>query len=200
MDVSQILEKMIVFSKGNLHDIDHFIRVWTYAKMIGELENLESSTQYILEIAAITHDIACPFCREKYGNTNGKYQEIEGVALVTDFLSETKISNEQIERVAYLVGHHHTLDDVVGKDYMILLEADFIVNAIENGYEIRKFVADWDKYGKAAGPIRNEQMAIEADYIICFWDYKSRGTKSMIENAKKYSKPYKIKNISLIKK
>ena len=72
--------------------------------------------------------------------------------------------------------------------------------AIENGYEIRKFVANWDKYGKAAGPIRNEQMAIEADYIICFWDYKSRGTKSMIENAKKYSKPYKIKNISLIKK
>ena len=72
--------------------------------------------------------------------------------------------------------------------------------AIENGYEIRKFVANWDKYGKAAGPIRNEQMAIEADYIICFWDYKSRGTKSMIENAKKYFKPYKIKNISLIKK
>ena len=72
--------------------------------------------------------------------------------------------------------------------------------AIENGYEIRRFVANWDKYGKAAGPIRNEQMAIEADYIICFWDYKSRGTKSMIENAKKYSKPYKIKNISLIKK
>ena len=68
--------------------------------------------------------------------------------------------------------------------------------AIENGYEIRKFVANWDKYGKAAGPIRNEQMAIEADYIICFWDYKSRGTKSMIENAKKYSKPYKIKNIN----
>lgn len=72
--------------------------------------------------------------------------------------------------------------------------------AIENGYEIRRFVANWDKYGKAAGPIRNEQMAKDADYIICFWDYKSRGTKSMIENAKKYSKPYKIKNISLIKK
>lgn len=68
--------------------------------------------------------------------------------------------------------------------------------AIENGYEIRKFVANWDKYGKAAGPIRNEQMAKEADYIICFWDYESRGTKSMIEYAKKYSKPCKIKKIS----
>ena len=153
MDISQILEKMIEFSKGNLHDIDHFIRVWTYAKMIGELENLDSSTQYILEIAAITHDIACPLCREKYGNTNGKYQEIEGIALVTDFLLSIKISNEQIERVAYLVGHHHTLDDVVGKDYMILLEADFIVNAIENGYEtnkIKTFIENtmWTDSGK----------------------------------------------------
>ena len=81
MNVSRIIEKMIECSKGNLHDIDHFIRVWTYAKMIGELENLDSSTQYILEIAAITHDIACPLCREKYGNTNGKYQEIEGIAI-----------------------------------------------------------------------------------------------------------------------
>ena len=137
MNVSRIIEKMIECSKGNLHDIDHFIRVWTYAKMIGELENLDSSTQYILEIAAIIHDIACPLCREKYGNTNGKYQEIEGIALVRDFLSDIKISDEQIERVVYLVGHHHTLDHVDGKDYMILLEADFIANASENGYEMR---------------------------------------------------------------
>ena len=41
MNVSRIIEKMIECSKGNLHDIDHFIRVWTYAKMIGELENLD---------------------------------------------------------------------------------------------------------------------------------------------------------------
>ena len=67
--------------------------------------------------------------------------------------------------------------------------------AIENGYEIRKFVANWDKYGKAAGPIRNEQMAIEADYIICFWDYKSRGTKSTINLCKKYNVNCKIVNI-----
>ena len=73
MTVSQIMEKMISFSKGNIHDIDHFLRVWSYAKTIGELEQLDSETQFILEIAAIKHDIACPLCREKYGNTNGKY-------------------------------------------------------------------------------------------------------------------------------
>ena len=69
--------------------------------------------------------------------------------------------------------------------------------AKENGYKLERFFADWNKYGKSAGPIRNEQMAIDADYIICFWDFKSKGTKSMIEYAKKYSKPYKIKRINL---
>lgn len=65
MKISEIMEKMIAFSKGNIHDINHFMCVWTYAKTIGELENLDQETQYILEVAAITHDIACPFCREK---------------------------------------------------------------------------------------------------------------------------------------
>lgn len=45
---------------------------------IAELENVDDETRYIIEAAAITHDIACPLCREKYGNTNGKHQEVEG--------------------------------------------------------------------------------------------------------------------------
>ena len=64
MTVSQILEKMIAFSEGNTHDIDHLTRVWAYAKTIGELEGLDPETQFVLEVAAITHDIACPLCRE----------------------------------------------------------------------------------------------------------------------------------------
>ena len=44
-------------------------------KTIGELEGIDKDTQFILEVAAIVHDIACPICREKYGNTNGKHQE-----------------------------------------------------------------------------------------------------------------------------
>ena len=87
MTVAEIMEKMIAFSEGNIHDIDHFIRVWTYAKTIGELERLDLQMQFILEVAAITHDIACPLCREKYGNTNGKHQEAEGAPLVTAFLT-----------------------------------------------------------------------------------------------------------------
>lgn len=46
-----------------------------------------------------------------------------------------------------------------------------------------EFPADWNAHGKAAGPIRNQQMAQEADVLIAFWDGKSRGTKDMIEKA-----------------
>lgn len=67
--------------------------------------------------------------------------------------------------------------------------------ARENGMGIERYPADWDTYGKAAGPIRNRQMAQVADYVICFWDGESRGTKTMIEYAKKYQKPIKIKKI-----
>ena len=134
MTVSQIMEKMISFSKGNIHDIDHFLRVWSYAKTIGELEQLDSETQFILEIAAITHDIACPLCREKYGNTNGKYQEEEGARMVREFLSDSDLTQDQIERTAFLVGHHHTFTGIEGVDWQILAEADYIANASENNY------------------------------------------------------------------
>jgi HD superfamily phosphodiesterase len=134
MTVSEIMEKMIKFSDGNIHDIDHLIRVWTYARTIGELEGLDSDTQFILEIAAITHDIACPLCREKFQNTNGKHQEEEGVPMVKAFLKDAGLDDGQIDRVAYLVGHHHTFSDIDGLDYQILVEADYIANASENGY------------------------------------------------------------------
>lgn len=132
--VSQVMEKMIAFSDGNIHDIDHLIRVWTYAKTIGDLEGLDSDTQYVLEVAAITHDIACPLCRRKYGNTNGKHQEEEGARMVRAFLSDCGMSTGQVNRVAYLVGHHHTFRGIDGIDYQILIEADYIANAAENGY------------------------------------------------------------------
>ena len=134
LPITQLMEKMIAFSNGNIHDIDHFVRVWNYARTIGALEGLDADTQYVLEVAAIVHDIACPLCREKYGNTGGKRQEEEGAPMAADFLKDSGMRPEQIERVAYLVGHHHTFTDIDGVDYQILIEADYIANATENGY------------------------------------------------------------------
>ena len=69
--------------------------------------------------------------------------------------------------------------------------------AKENGFKIERYPADWKKYSKSAGPRRNKTMAEISDFVICFWDGQSKGTKSMIEYAKKYKKPIRIKRIAV---
>lgn len=57
--------------------------------------------------------------------------------------------------------------------------------AVRNNKKIAYFPANWDKYGKKAGYMRNAEMANYADALIAIWDGKSRGTKMMIDLAKK---------------
>ena len=134
MTIAEILEKMIRYSNGNIHDIVHLVRVWTFAKTIGELEHIDAETQFILEVAAITHDIDCPLCRMFFGFVVGFFLELVGGSLELEFLHDTGLTPAQVDRVAYLVSHHHTLTDIDGIDYQILIEADYIVNAAESEY------------------------------------------------------------------
>lgn len=57
--------------------------------------------------------------------------------------------------------------------------------AKENGYDVIPFKPNWDTFGYGAGPVRNREMAANADALIAFHDGKSRGTKNMIEEAEK---------------
>lgn len=52
--------------------------------------------------------------------------------------------------------------------------------------------ADWDQYGKAAGPMRNRRMAEYADAAIVVWDGKSPGSRNMVENMIRRKKPYYV--------
>lgn len=61
-------------------------------------------------------------------------------------------------------------------------------------FPIATFIADWNLHGKAAGPIRNEEMAKMATHAIIFWDGQSRGSKNMIDNSIKYNLIYKVVN------
>jgi hypothetical protein len=67
--------------------------------------------------------------------------------------------------------------------------------AVENNLGIERYPAQWERFGRAAGPIRNKTMVENSDLIICFWDSKSRGTKSLLSLAEKYNKTIKIKYI-----
>ena len=67
--------------------------------------------------------------------------------------------------------------------------------AKEHGLPLKVVHADWKKYGRSAGPRRNEQMARMAGTLIAFWDGKSRGTKNMIDTAKKLGLRVKVVKI-----
>ena len=133
MIVSAAIQRTIGFYRGNCHDINHFLKVWAMAKTIGELEGLDRHTQEVLELAAVIHDIACPLCREKYGDTDGKHQELESPPLVEAFFAELPVDRADVARISWLAAHHHTYTDIGGVDHQILLEADYLVNADEHG-------------------------------------------------------------------
>lgn len=134
--ISSLIDEMIVYDKGDPRRIQHFIKVHDFARTIGQLEGLDDDTLYILESAAVVHDIGIHVCEEKYGSCEGKLQEKEGPALAKEMLERLGYEQEVIDRVCYLVGHHHTYTNIDGIDYQILVEADFLVNLYEDAVSL----------------------------------------------------------------
>ena len=131
--ISSLIDEMIAYDKGDPRRIQHFMKVHDFARTIGQLEGLDEQTLYILESAAVVHDIGIHVCEEKYGSCEGKLQEKEGPALAKELLERLGYAQEVINRICYLVGHHHTYTNIDGIDYQILVEADFLVNLYEDG-------------------------------------------------------------------
>lgn len=86
------------------------------------------------------------------------------------FLQGINPNNEEIE----IVSGNARGADKLGERY-----------AKEHNLPVKLFPANWDKYGKRAGYLRNQEMANYSDVLIAFWDEKSKGTKHMIDIAKK---------------
>lgn len=134
--IAKLMNMMTEYFNGDPKRIQHFTKVYAYAKNIGVLENIDSDTAFILETAAIVHDIGIKKGKEKYGRCDGKIQEELGPYEAEKILKKCGYSKEVIRRVKYLVGHHHTYSGIDGIDYQILVEADFIVNMYEDNADI----------------------------------------------------------------
>ena len=129
---TRLLEAMMEFDQGTPERIQHFLKVWGFARLIGKMEGLDAAAQEILETASIVHDIGIRVCMEKYGHCRGKEQEKEGPPLAEKLLGQLNYDNTVIDRVSWLVGHHHTYSHVEGMDHQILLQADYLVNSYGN--------------------------------------------------------------------
>ena len=132
MTLEPLILKMISYDHGCPGRIQHFLKVHSFAKTIAVSEHLDEKTLFITETAAIVHDIGIRLCLEKYGDGNGKLQEKEGPAIAAGLLDRFGFDSEVSERVQYLIGHHHTYNNIDGIDYQILVEADFLVNICDD--------------------------------------------------------------------
>ena len=131
--IQKLALAMISYDNGDPKRIQHTTKVHAYASLIGIAERLDEETLFILESAALVHDIGIRASEKKYGYQNGKLQEQEGPAVARDLLIKIGgYTEEQIERICWLVAHHHTYHASEDVDYQILIEADFLVNLYED--------------------------------------------------------------------
>jgi HD superfamily phosphodiesterase len=130
--ISTVIEAMIEHYAGDARRIQHFLKVYAFAKAIGEQESISEELQELLEVAAVVHDIGIKVSEEKYHSSAGNYQQIEGPPIARELLGKLGYEEEFIGRVCYLIAHHHTYHNIVGIDYQILVEADFLVNISED--------------------------------------------------------------------
>ena len=136
--------EMIDYFSGDPKRIQHFIKVHSFARIIGICENVDKDTLFIIETAAIVHDIGIKISEEKHGIQNGKLQELYGPAEAEKMLLKLGFEKAVIERVCYIVSKHHTYENVDGIDYRIILEADFIVNYYEFKIDNRKIYETYE--------------------------------------------------------
>jgi HD superfamily phosphodiesterase len=134
--IGEVINSMIEYYAGDARRIQHFLKVYGFAKAIGEMEKLSDEQQKLLETAAVVHDIGIKISEQKYHSSAGNYQELEGPPEARKLLENLGYGEEFINRVCYLVGHHHTYQNMEGLDYQILVEADFLVNISEDAMSV----------------------------------------------------------------
>ncbi len=151
--ISRLIDEMTAYYRGDPRRINHFLKVHAFAKTIAELEGMDAQTLFTLEAAAVVHDVGIKLSEQKYGSSAGNYQELEGPPIAREMLQKLRVDLPVIERVCYLVGHHHTYGQIDGIDYQILIEADFLVNIYEDNLTVKQAAAIRNKYFKTKAAV-----------------------------------------------
>lgn len=146
--VGDVIRKMIIYFDGDVKRINHAMKVYGFAKGIGENEGIQKDKLEILEVAAVLHDIGIKESERKYSSSSGNYQEIEGPHVACEILEEFGLSKEFLHRVCFLIGNHHTYNKIDDTDFQALVEADFIVNIFEDDIKKDQIKVIKQKYFK----------------------------------------------------
>ncbi len=151
--ISNVTKDLIQYFDGDVKRINHALKVHSFAKCIGELENISDEMKFILETAAILHDIGIKESERKYNSSAAKYQEIEGPPVAETILLKYNLNKKHLNRILFLIGNHHTHSKIDDIDFQILVEADFLVNIFEDELELEPIVTIRDRFFKTKSGI-----------------------------------------------
>lgn len=127
-----VLNRMTEHERAVPRRVHHFMKVYSFARLIAEAEGVDEHTMFIIETVALMHDIGIRPSIIKYGSSEGSYQQEEGVMPARLILEDAGYEEDDIARICFLIAHHHTYTEIDGIDYQILVEADFLVNIYED--------------------------------------------------------------------
>jgi len=129
---------MVEYFAGEPKQVQHFMKVQTFALVIAQEERVDAKTLAVLEAASVVHDIGCKIAMELFGECGGKLQEELGPGAAEEFLRRLHQPEDVVSRAAWLVGHHHTYDNINDLDHQILVEADFLANFHDENMNIEQ--------------------------------------------------------------
>ena len=143
MNVESLLKDIFDYDPDG-PNIHHLMAVHGYSRMIAHMEKVDEHTLFITELVAYLHDIGVKISKEKYGNSQPQHQEEEGPIIARQLLAKYNLPAEDVKRICFIIGHHHTYKAIDGIDFQILVEADYIVNLME-GYCKRESIPEMKK-------------------------------------------------------
>lgn len=150
----RIINAMIHYFNGDVRRINHTLKVYGLAVVIGGGENLSEREGKIVELTAVLHDIGIKEAERKYHSSAGIYQELEGPPIAKEILENHGIEGDIVERVCFLIGNHHSYAKIDGLDFQIIVEADFLVNIFEDQLERTAVESIGKKYFKTGNGLK----------------------------------------------
>ena len=164
MNICDVIESAVSYDRGDPKRINHFMKVYAFAGLIGRKEGMSDRELDILEAAAVLHDIGIHNAEMLHGSSDGKYQELEGPGVAADILSALGADDEFIGKVCNMVGRHHTYTGIDSLSLQILIEADFLVNIFEDGMSDTAIASVKEKIFRTAEGTRLLEEMYEEKY------------------------------------
>lgn len=131
-----VRDHITAFFGKDSKDLAHALNVLKYVQLLLPEVAPDDWARFRAEAAALVHDIACPLCREVYGECTGDLQEQKSELILDLFFEKHDLPPQQVKRIIWMVCHHHTPEASDESDFRLLIEADLLANVQEHNLDL----------------------------------------------------------------